>query len=196
MIYSDEYEEMDRLAIQIRTDYSYFNDYLDIFELAEKHLHIKLISYSELAHEQRLLLINEYGLQDAISIVKTSFGIKESIIYYNDKISDLRTRFSIAHEIKHIICNETEPDEDEEILADHFAKVLLAPSCLVLEHLNKNIVDISDSFGVSKEVANYLLSSGYKRITSPYFNFKDYELDFIKCLDLFKQGGKLIEQTD
>lgn len=43
-----------------------------------------------------------------------------------------RQRCTIAHEIKHVVYREDNPTEKEETLANHFARVLLAPSCLVM----------------------------------------------------------------
>ena len=46
-----EYDILDNTAIQLRLDYGFYSDYLNVFELARK-LNMKLIPYSQLSEKE------------------------------------------------------------------------------------------------------------------------------------------------
>ena len=73
--------------------------------------------------------------------------------FYDDTASKGRIRFSIAHEIKHVIFGEQNPTEEDERMANHFARFLLAPPCLVKKYLEYGMDYVASRFGLSLEAA-------------------------------------------
>lgn len=90
---------------------------------------------------------------DAVTIGNT--------IYYNDKYPNTRIRFTLAHELGHIILKT----EDED-LADAFAGGLLAPPPMVIAYSCKTADDIKKRFGISISAANHAIyiSNNYRPI--------------------------------
>lgn len=99
-----KYQELDDLVIQILLDYDMCSVPIDIFKLAEK-LNFKLIKFAELntSKQSELRSMN----MECFTIRKPINGYDDLIlIYYDDTQPINRIRFSIAHEFKHILCNE------------------------------------------------------------------------------------------
>lgn len=75
-----------------------------------------------------------------------------------------RQRFTLAHEYKHIIDHGRSINPDfEERICDYFAACLLMPKRLVIGawtrgHVERNIVAMADTFGVSRPAMSYRLS--------------------------------------
>lgn len=82
-----------------------------------------------------------------------------SIILYNDEIETQgRIRWTLAHELGHIVLGHLTQSHVNEIEANCFASQLLLPSC-ILKELMKKGADTSQSyimkkFGLSKEAAD------------------------------------------
>ncbi len=77
-------------------------------------------------------------------------GLKyRDIVIYNDRHAQSRIRFTLAHEIGHIILEHTAltPHCEQEVNA--FAAHLLAPMSLIYYYNCKNASDISQKFGLS-----------------------------------------------
>jgi len=115
------------------------------------------ISNSNITNEQMVKLKNmsmDVKINDGCVIKMQGYKYH---IFLNANNSRGRIRFTIAHEIKHIIFDDNDNNEEDEKLTDHFAKILLAPPVL-LQYYDCNSVDeIVRRFGVSNEVGNYLL---------------------------------------
>ncbi len=111
-----------------------------------KKLGIKAIKYSEAPRVPKV--------GDGFSVV---IG-KKAYIFYNDSVNSKRQRFTIAHEIGHILLghNETEV-EDREVEADVFASRLLMPACILKECNVQTAEDIMLLCDVSKAAAEIRL---------------------------------------
>lgn len=97
-----------------------------------RNMRIKLYTYSDSAE-----LIKSLGYEEHC---RENDGFTfEGAIYYNDKCTAQRKRFTIAHELLHIIKHENslynqEPsksDDEKESEANVFASRLLAPACVL-----------------------------------------------------------------
>ena len=94
-------------------------------------------------------------------------------IYYNEKAEPKeRIKFTIAHEIGHIIL-QTEIEK----LANFFAGYLLAPVPLIIEHKFNSEAEIMEYFKVGFKCAHSCLNRTLSRILHNEPN-KEYE-DFI-----------------
>ena len=99
------------------------------------------------------------GLQEN-AVQNDAFNI-DGYIFYDDTKSKARQRFSIAHELGHILLHKGETASDEqEREADIFASRLLAPLC-VLHYLNvRSAEDIAELCEISRAAAEIR----YKRL--------------------------------
>lgn len=82
---------------------------------------------------------------------------KEKLILLNEDQPDRRKRFSLAHELGHVILPTQNEDE-----ADGFASELLAPSAVIHAHRLATADEVKDFFGVSISAANRAIMR-YKR---------------------------------
>ena len=184
-MYSDIYEKLDEDALNLRMDYGFFGNYVDVFKLAEC-LGMILIPYSALTTEQ-LASIADIDIKDGFTIIRNKGDEKKYYTYYNDNSSTGRQRFTIAHEIKHVVYGEEGFNEEDEAFADHFARALLAPSCLVMLLLkDHNFSELLNLFGLSVDATRNAMSAANNRIRAKGMELKQYEIDYIDYRNLHK----------
>lgn len=182
---SNIYAKLDEDALNLRIDYGFFDDYVDVFELAE-YLGMKLIPYSTIT-EKQWASMTDIEIKDGFTVIQKSNGEQKYYTYYNDTLPHRRQRFTIAHEIKHVVYGEEEFDEKKEALADHFARVLLAPPCLVMFMIqNHNVLEISDCFDMSESATENAIKAANNRIKAKGMELNQYEVDYIDCRNLHK----------
>ena len=180
MLDSKDFNRMDKLALEFLSDYELYSFPLDIFKIATDILSVKIICYSSLSDEQLKFIKSKDTLDKGYTVVeKLSDGSIRYIIYINDSNCLARQRYTLAHEIKHILCGDIEYNEDEEILADYFAKVLLAPKCVILENHYLSIDDLMSQFGLSEEASINYLSSLSHRIYFYDYDLFDFEREYV-----------------
>lgn len=83
------------------------------------------------------------------------------IIYYNDRKSHRRTRFSLMHELGHLVLGTNSETE-----ANLFASNMLCPSIALHYSRLKNVREIANLFNISLECAKYATESYEKWIYS------------------------------
>lgn len=187
-----------------RTDHSFP---INILKLCNTLYKTKLSTYEEFAEE----------IGKSVSFVAKKIGKnndaftlnrgEEFIIVYNDDIIDNvvgRIRFSIAHEIGHILLNHFNGNDllltrggltekkysILEMEADKFAQELLLPTFLI--NTGSSVKVISTQFDVSKQVAEITLKNRKKNLwlkpTLPYqalFKTKKNPINFLKTINTF-----------
>lgn len=97
------------------------------------------------------------------------------IIAYNDVSSTGRIRFSLMHELGHIMLGHTGHEEDCEYEADLFASHILAPRVMIEHYGCKNSVDVQHFFGLSGMAANWAWID-YRRLIKQGYQKEDTEL--------------------
>lgn len=104
----------------------------------------RILTYKEVASD-------ESQLQKMKLISDDAFVIRKSkVICYNDQVqSEGRIRFSLAHEVGHIVMMT-----DDEDIADTFAAALLAPKSIVFARQIRTAKKISEVFKISISSAN------------------------------------------
>ncbi len=115
------------------------------FNLA-RELGIKCIPYSSLSLKKQ---------SACIQLSEEGFTLDRTI-YYNDFQIPTRVRFTIMHEIGHIMLDHLEDDDVAELEANFFAGFILVPPVLVYAHDRTNDMDqdqIKKLFDVSNPVA-------------------------------------------
>lgn len=173
-----DYEKTDEVALRLRMDYSHFEKRLDIFQLATQ-LNVILIKYSSLSNNQ-LSKINSLKLNDGFTITRNGKSNNKIYTFYNDKIDNTRIRLTIAHEIKHVVFQEKSVNEKEEDLANHFARYILAPTCLVMPYVkNSTPYEITQDFNISYEAACNAFKTAENRIAFNKGVLSDFEKEFV-----------------
>lgn len=173
------YEEIKRKIANFLEDYNVNEIPVDVFELARK-MKIKIVFASEILkkHPEK---VDEYIL----------FNYPHSYLYYDSDnqqlivyIDDIgckrrRQRFSLAHEIIHIILGHTEQNKKNEAEANFGATYLLAPTSLALMKQNNgillNLSSIEEVFDVSEAEAAIIYRYNENRLAYFDLSEKDYE---------------------
>lgn len=176
-----EYRLLDQTALQLRLDYDFLDDDLNVFQLANK-MNVALVPYSEVnLKAKNFILDNKDKMNDGFFTLEN--GRYAPKIFYNDKAAYKRIKFTISHELEHYVFNDADDGEYEEAKANHFARQLLIPNCLVIMHILKGVdeYDLISKFNVSSEVASIAYTHAQKRINYRGYKLEDYEIDFMKA---------------
>ena len=149
-----DYDKMVNLALELLMDYEIYDFPLNLKSLTKK-LNIKLKKYSELNSVDFEALVEKSPLGTTTMEKYTNYHM-EYQLWYNDIDNSVeRNRFTIAHEICHVVNEDFEKPitENDEKLCDYFAKCLLAPQCLIISRNELDINTIVTKYKVSKMVA-------------------------------------------
>lgn len=120
---------------------------LDPFEICKK-MNINLIKYSSLSTMTTMKLYAQ-GNEDAVTHVDN----KNIKIFYNDLKIPERIRFSLMHEIGHIVLKHLENSQIAEIEANFFAAYSLAPTAVIAYFEPTTCTDIAKRFYISNKCA-------------------------------------------
>ena len=127
---------------------------LDVFDLCLK-LEFEVIPYSMFNNHKELLIKQS---NDGFSL----YHKKEKLwsIYYNEDIEPKeRIKFTIAHEIGHILLKT-----ENEQLANFFAGYLLAPVPLIIEYELNTTEEVMDYFKIGFKCAEACVNRVLKRV--------------------------------
>ena len=187
------YEKIKKMVSYFLEDYDVRRLPIDVFEIAKK-MKIKVVFASKLL-KKFPEKINEYVI----------FSYPDSYLLYDPNsqqfaiyIDDIgtkkkRQRFSLAHELMHIILGHKEQNARNEAEANFGATYLLAPTSLALMKdagdLFVNIRMVADIFDVSISEAEIIVRYCSNRIRFADANEKDYEKTINNLL-----GDSLIEK--
>ena len=158
---------------------------VDAWSLAKK-LDIELIPYSALTEEQRkaALQLCDGGMKFR---QEDASGASRQVIIYDDSVPPGRQRFSILHEIGHIVLGHRQDSELADAEADFFAKFAIAPPMLVHVIKPSDYLDIAQAFGLSYECAFNSMSYYNKWLCVP--GFTSYEHSLIELFTIETAGG-------
>lgn len=179
----DRYDEIDREVIKLFSNLTIRKFPYDCFDIC-KQLGIKVIPYSSVSRKKRKALksISEDGCH---ILLETSEGVFRYIIYYNDKMPPHRVRFTIMHEIGHIVLDHTEHSDLAESEANHFAKYALAPPPLVHYLKIEDYMDLAEKFDLSQQCAFYLMRYYFKWLHYGPPDYLEYEITLISLFQPF-----------
>lgn len=135
---------------------------IDPFKIKIQNTKVKILSMQEFSQKFNVPMeeMTQNGLcNEGYNIVEIKNGVRRATILYNeDIISNERKRFTIAHEIGHIVLGHKKHSINNEKEADTFASQLLLPHCVLeqLVKLGKSITEtyLKDKFGLSNEAAH------------------------------------------
>lgn len=171
------YEQIKNIVSSILTKYLPHDQIpVDVFALA-KLLGIILVAYSTLTKYERreLQKICAFETKDGFCVCAKKDGKFVWYIYYDDSQLKERVRFTILHEIGHIVLGHREYSDLAEAEANFFAKYAIAPPSLV--HLIKpnDYIDIMLKFDTSMECGWNCFSYYQKWKANFYAKGKKYE---------------------
>lgn len=151
ILQGNEYDEIEETVTNLFEDLGFSNFPIDCVEVASR-LRIELKKYSEVPKEDKDFIVSKY--EDGYS---TCLGKFRYVIYYNDKLTPERIKFTIWYEIGHIQLghydNCTKSQELMKAEANHFAVFAQAPMSAVILSEPKNQYDIMINFSLSRECA-------------------------------------------
>ena len=162
-----------------------FEDYnvdglpIDVFGLAEK-MGVIVVYASQILSKNKGE-INEFMLFAYPSSYLYYSKEKQKFFVYIDDIgtNKCRQRFSMAHELMHIILGHTEQNERNEAEANFGAQYMLAPTSLILLAPDNWLLDETDFikflFDVSEPVAETTIRYNNNRIRYVLLEEKPYE---------------------
>ena len=141
---------------------------------------------------------------DAITLRQVRNGRPIYELFYDSQANSRRMRFTLAHELGHIILNHRQEEDWEEKEADCFASHLLAPRPLFvplrihqIDAADPNV--ISDIFSLSKTAAKVVINKRYyikyddDQYTTLMFQFAEYINTIIPIYQKYefeKTGGE------
>ncbi len=149
---------------------------IDPFQIANR-LGFVVKTFSDLPDEKQAIL-RELDL-DGFSFIDSESRLR--IICYDDNRMQVRIRFTIMHEIGHILLGHREESDLAKKMADYFAAYSLAPSPLMNRYRCDDYIDVMDTFDVSQDCA-YICFQRFNNWLHYGGSLKRYEMDL---LDLF-----------
>lgn len=158
------YNKIEALAASLFTKHCIKSLPIDPFAIAKSEGMV-VRPYSSLPKEATIMLTSND--QDGFSYYDPNN--EKVIICYNNSQSYYRQRFTVAHEIGHILLKHKHDSVLAEHMANHFAGYLLAPSPLIHEMNCEDWFDVMDRFEVSDECAYYRFIS--------YQNWVKFQID-------------------
>ncbi len=185
---SGRYDEIRSTVADLIEDWG-INVYpFSVWELVRR-MGIRTVRYSELPEWLRAEV--ELYWPDAVTIYPPDFNPSRTVIFYNDRQDREHVRFTIAHELAHLVLMH--PGTGEEIYeheADVFANYLLAPAPLVLRYSRLDIDAIHDDFQVSYGCACSVKDRAEKRRAYGSKTLAEYELRILASCSM-RGGGRV-----
>ena len=139
-----------------------FRIILDVYETCEikefpidcidviKKLKIPLYKYSELSAKKE---------KECYRVSDDAFKLKGKI-YYNDSFPYIcRQRFTLMHEVGHILLKHVGDTKENDDETNYFASHFLAPRILIHKYKCHDAIQIHDKFGLSYQASNRALMS-------------------------------------
>ena len=168
-----DYDKIEQMVVNLLYKTVYKNGSgnfpIDPFEIA-KYNGYKIKPYSKLDEKAIRLLLN-HGISGAS--IKNDNG--EFVIYYDDCDGKQRQRFTIMHEIGHIMLGHKQDSDYAEKCANYFASYSLVPTSMVGLFNCYNLVDISKKFNVSSDCAGIAFER-FQRWRNNSRGLKDHEI--------------------
>lgn len=167
------YEKINRCVAEFLEDFGFTDFPFDPF-LVFNVLGVTVLPYSALTPEVRALALS--ASNDAFHVAGKYTDIDSLVIAYNEQELTSRIRFSLCHELAHIILeHQSENSEREESEADYCAGYLLIPDPVAISHGVTTADSIMSYFEVGRQCATVSQDhiNNRKRCGAAW---KDYEI--------------------
>lgn len=153
---SKRYDKIKDEIVDLYEDHGVCALPIDCIGLAQR-MKVRLMAYSQLTKKK---LTAAYAMSSdgfLLPLECKLTGQMEYVIYYNDDNCHERQRFTIMHEIGHIVLDHCEESDLAEAEANFFAKYSLAPPPLVNEIEVEDYYDMAIKFDLSLQCAMYCM---------------------------------------
>lgn len=132
---------------------------IDIFHIIRNHPKIKLHTFTEIASRLGISVEEFVAELSESDMGYTVYDRAKGrwLIYYNDTKCDTTIRFTIAHELGHIVLKHTEDNSVTDREANCFARNLLCPVPLRNELGLKTLDDYCSAFDISDRMAKVVI---------------------------------------
>ena len=178
---SERYEEIDKEVIRMFSRIKVNSFPIDCFDVCNQ-LGIKVYTYGEVKDTEKEAFL-EISKDGCSCLIELSEGVFEYWIFYNEEMRKERIKFTIFHELGHIILGHTEESDLAESEANHFAAYALAPPPLVHQAKIEDYTDIADIFDISVTSAYYAMSRYQNWLQYGSYDYLEHEEQVIR---LFK----------
>lgn len=159
----------------------------DPFEICKK-MNIELVKYSTLSLHAKMKLYAT-GNSDAVSCIDSNNKI---MIFYNDIKLPERIRFSLMHELGHIVLEHLERSAIAEIESNFFAAYSLAPTAII-DYFNPSTPqEIAKRFYVSTECAENRMEQYKLWKDKGQYSYYSCDEEFLPLFKDYLQGGEQI----
>lgn len=185
----DDYERIKSAVADLYRRYSVATIPVDVFSLARK-MGIAIRTYSSYPDLFRLALRGG-APEDGFKANILDGTRSTTVIFYNDTMSRQRIRFTILHEIGHIVLGHKQSSELAEAEANFFAKYAIAPPVLVRCIHPTDYVEIADAFDISLECAYFCMGYYAKWLRFSYGDY-DYETTIEELFTFVKGGDRIL----
>lgn len=150
-----DYKKATNAAYEELQNYDGRYPQIDIFRLILNKSNIRLHTFTELASRLGVTVAEFTSVFSESEMGYTVYDTKNErwLIFYNDTKSVTTIRFTIAHELGHIILRHTEDNSTTDKEANCFARNLLCPVPLRNELRLKSIEDYCSTFCISEVMA-------------------------------------------
>lgn len=185
----DDYERIKSAVADLYRRYSVTTIPVDVFSLARK-MGIVIRPYSSCPDLFRLALKGAVP-EDGFKATVLRGSRYTTVIFYNDTMSRQRIRFTILHEIGHIVLGHKQSSELAEAEASFFAKYAIAPPVLVNYIRPSDYVDIANAFDISLECAYYSMDYYGKWLRFSY-GYYDYETTIEELFTIVDGGERIL----
>lgn len=186
---NDDYERIKGAVADLFASYSVTTIPIDMFGLARK-MGIVVLPYSSSAAILSLLGEGDAPDDGFKTTVELGGWFSFPVIFYNDEMPKQRIRFTILHEIGHIVLGHRQSSDLAEAEANFFAKYAIAPPVLVRVIRPVDYIDIACAFDISRECAFNSMLYYVKWLRLCRGN-RSYE-DTLENLFTFERGGDRI----
>lgn len=189
-----DYEKATNAAYDILITYNEFSFPICIFSVIKQMKNISLHRYTELAERMN---VSFYDLINNIAPSCYGFTVFNEandryIIFYNDLKDDTTIRFTLAHELGHVVLKHKKDGKTENKEANCFARNYLCPVPVVKEMSLCCVSDYTELFYVSEPMAKVSLdfkNCDLRNISTNYFNAYNNSVMFamsgISPIDLY-----------
>lgn len=155
MIEFPDYRRATNAAYDVLQYYDGTFPEIKILTIIKRYPNIKICSYS-CAAQKLNVSHSEFTYQYASS--EQGFTVADRpnnryIIYYNDFKDTTTTKFTLAHELGHIILGHTNDNEIADKEANCFARNLLCPIQIIIGFQLETVSDYTNCFHISEPMA-------------------------------------------
>lgn len=172
------YDEIQRSAYGIFARYGIDCIPIDCFRLCEK-MGIVLRKYSDAPTNHNVKLARKAskdGFCAEIEYIDEKGGTyTQWYVFYDDTMPSRRVRFTIMHEVGHIVLDHSEHSALAEAEANFFAAKSLAPLPLVHNIAPEDYLDIAEGFDISDDSALIVMQNYVKWLRYGSIEYLDYE---------------------